>query len=157
MNPQQYSAKLLEFKLEFSPYSTAARTLPQTSTSRGPSQTTHSSNRYEPYARSKASGSGSSFPKGTNPGAQTGQCLICGRLGHRGSNCSFTTTEKGSRVVACWKNGRVVVIATGAEPCFQWNLRAECKNNHRASDHFCCLWFQRPRTLLSKVSLIMKR
>jgi hypothetical protein len=152
MNPQQYSAKILEFKLEFSPSSIATKALPQSNTFR-PSQTSRSSNRYEPYDRSKASGSGSSFPKGTNSGAQSGQCLICGRLGHRGSNCSFTTTEKGIPVVACWKNGRVVVIATGAEPCFQWNLRADCKNNHRTSDHFCSVCGSKNHTLSSRKCL----
>jgi hypothetical protein len=153
MNSQQYSAKILEFKLEFSPSSIAAKALTQTNTARAPSQTSRSSSRYEPYDRSKASGSSSSFPKGTNSGAQTGQCLICGRLGHRGSNCSFTTTEKGARVIACWKNGRVIIIATGAEPCFQWNLRAECKNNHRASDHFCSVCGSKDHTLSSRKCL----
>ena len=62
MNPQQYSAKILEFKLEFSP-SITAKAMPQTNTFRGPSQTSHSSNRYEPYDHNKASGMGSSFPR----------------------------------------------------------------------------------------------
>jgi hypothetical protein len=152
MNSQQYSAKLLEFKLEFSPYS-AVRASSQTSTSRSSYQTIRPSNRYDPYDRNKSSGFGSPFPKGTNAGAQTGQCLICGRLGHRGSNCSFTTTEKGNRVVACWKNGRVVVISTGAEPCFQWNLRSDCKNNHRASDHFCSVCGSKDHSLSSRKCL----
>jgi hypothetical protein len=80
MNPQQYLAKVLEFKLKFSHSSFAMKPLTILPTSRSGSQ--HQSVRYEPYDRNKGAGSGSSFPKGTNLSAQTGQCLICGRFGH---------------------------------------------------------------------------
>jgi len=157
MNQQQYSSKVLEFKVKFPASSFATKSFSTTSTfsaSRAASQTHRQSTRYDPYDRSKnPSASGTSFPKGTNPGAQTGQCLICGRFGHRGSTCTFPTTEKGSRVVACWKNGRVIVIASGIEPCFQWNLRSECKSNHRASDHFCSVCGSKDHTLSSKKCL----
>jgi hypothetical protein len=93
MNPQQYSAKVLEFKLKFPSSSFAAKPLLNSSVTRSVPQ--HPSARFEPYDKKKGSTSGSSFPKGTNPSAQTGQCLICGRFGHRGSNCIFSTTEKG--------------------------------------------------------------
>jgi hypothetical protein len=157
MNQQQYSSKVLEFKVKFPASSFPAKSFSSPSSlpaSRAASQTQRSSARYEPYDRSKISSSSStSFPKGTNSGAQTGQCLICGRFGHRGSTCTFSTTEKGSRVVACWKNGRVIVIASGIEPCFQWNLRSECKSNHRASDHFCSVCGSKDHTLSSKKCL----
>jgi hypothetical protein len=97
MNPSKYSAKILEFKLKFSPSPIGTKALPQTDIFR-PSQTLHSSNCYEPDDCSKASSSGTSFPKGTNSGAQTDQCFICGRLGHHGSNNLFTTMEKGIRI-----------------------------------------------------------
>ena len=157
MNQQQYSSKVLEFKVKFPAYSFATKSFSTTSTfsaSRAASQTHRQSTRYDPYDQSKnPSASGTSFPKGTNLGAQMGQCLICGRFGHRGSTCTFPTTEKGSCVVACWKNRRVIVIASGIEPCFQWNLRSECKSNHRASDHFCSVCGSKDHTLSSKKCL----
>jgi hypothetical protein len=151
LNPQQYSAKVLEFKLKFPSSSFTTKSLSNLSVARSVPQ--HSSARFEPYGKGKGSTSASSFPKGINPGAQTGQCLICGRSGHRGSNCSFSTTEKGARVIACWKNGRVIVISSNAEPCFQWNLRSECKSNHRASDHFCSVCGSKDHTLSSRKCL----
>ena len=157
MNQQQYSSKVLEYKIKFPASSFTTKSFSTTSTfpaSRTTSQTQRHSARYEPYDRSKIPPvSSTSFPKGTNSGSQTGQCLICGRFGHRGSTCTFPTTEKGSRVVAGWKNGRVIIIASGIEPCFQWNLRSECKSNHRASDHFCSVCGSKDHTLSSKKCL----
>lgn len=152
MNQQQYSAKVLEFKVKF-PSSLFAKTFSTTNLpSRAISQTQRQSARFEPYDRNKTSGSSNSFPTGTSSGAQSGQC-ICGRFGHRGSTCTFSTTEKGSRVVACWKNERVVIIASGVEPCFQWNLRLDCKSNHRTSDHFCSVCGSKDHTLSSRKCL----
>jgi hypothetical protein len=151
MNPQQYSATVLEFKLKFPSSSFATKPPLNSSVTRSVPQ--HPSARFEPYDKTKGSTTASSFPKGTNPRAQTGQCLICGRFGHRGSNCTYSTTEKGVRVIACWKNGRVIVISSNAEPCFQWNLRSECKSNHRASDHFCSVCGSKDHTLSSQKCL----
>ena len=151
LNPQQYSAKVLEFKLKFPSSSFLTKSLPISSVTRSVPQ--HQSARFEPYGKNKGSTSATPFPKGINPGAQTGQCLICGRFGHRGSNCTFSTTEKGARVIACWKNGRVIVILSNAEPCFQWNLCSECKSNHRASDHFCSMCGSKDHTLSSRKCL----
>jgi hypothetical protein len=154
MNPQQYSAKILEFKLKFSAAFFSAKSLPVVSSSHV-SASQHQSSRYTPYDRSKGPSSGfnSSFPKGTNSSVQTGQCLICGRFGHRGSNCTYSTTKRGARVTTCWKNGRVITISSNAEPCFQWNLRSECKSNHRASDHFCSVCGSKDHTLSSRKCL----
>jgi hypothetical protein len=157
MNQQQYSFKVLEYKVKFPASSFAAKPFSTTSTvpgSQAASQTQLQSARYEPYDWNKIpSAPSTSFPKGTNPSAQTGQYLICGRFGHRGSTCTFSTTEKGSHVVACWKNRRVILIVSGIEPCFQWNLRSECKSNHRASDHFCSVCSSKDHTLFSKKCL----
>ena len=147
MNPQKYSAKILKFKLKFPRASFVMKPLSIPPVPRSGSQ--HQSVRYEPYDRNKGAGIGYSFPKGTNSGAQMGQCLICGRSGHRGSNCSYSTTEKGARVTTCWKNGHVITTSSNAEPCFQWNLRSECKSNHRASDHFCSMCGSKDHTLSS--------
>jgi hypothetical protein len=151
MNPQQYSATVLEYKLKFPSSSFATKPPLNSSVTRSVPQ--HPSARFEPYDKNKGSSTASSFTKGTNPRAQMGQCLICGRFGHRGSNCTYSTTEKGVRVIACWKNGRVIVISSNAEPCFQWNLRSECKSNHRASDHFCSVCSSKDHTLSSQKCL----
>jgi hypothetical protein len=80
MNPQQYSATVLEYKLKFP--SSFFATKPPLNSSVTRSVPQHPSARFEPYDKNKGSSTASSFPKGTNPRAQTGQCLICGRFGH---------------------------------------------------------------------------
>jgi len=80
MNPQQYSTKVLEFKLKFPSSSFATKPLLNSSVTRSVPQ--QPSACFEPYNKNKGSTSGSSFPKGTNPSTQTGQCLICSRFGH---------------------------------------------------------------------------
>jgi hypothetical protein len=157
MNRQQYSSKVLEYKVKFLASSFTAKSFSTTSTvpgSQAVSQTQHQSASYEPYDQNKIPPVPStSFPKGTNPSTQMGQCLICGRFGHQGSTCTFSTTEKGSRVMACWKNGCVIIITSCIKPCFQWNLHSECKSNHHASDHFCSVCGSKDHTLSSKKCL----
>jgi len=147
LSQQQYQAKVLEFKLK---YSRPSKHSDSPSSSRLPPQ--RSSPRYEPYNR-KSSTSSSSFPKSTGSSAAAGQCLICGRSGHRGSVCSFSHTEKGNRVASCWRNGRVILISSGADVCFQWNVRSECRANHRSSDHFCSICGSKDHSLASKKCL----
>jgi hypothetical protein len=65
----------------------------------------------------------------------------------------YTLTEKGNRVASCWRNGRVVLISSGAEVCFQWNVRSECKSSHRASDHFCSVCGTKDHSLVSRKCL----
>lgn len=149
LSEQQYYAKILEFKLKFSQASFAAQSFVQGPSSRVPSQSHSSSSRFKPYVRAKSS-SNSPFSKGTESSVQAGQCLICGRTGHRGSNCSFPCTEKGVRVASCWRNSRVSLISSGAEACFQWNLRSECRGSHRASDHFCSVCGAKDHSLPSR-------
>ena len=84
MNPQQYSSKVLEFKLKFPHSFFTMKPLAILPVPKVGSQ--HQLVRYEPYNQNKGTRSGSSFPKGTNLSTQAGQCLICGRFGHRGSN-----------------------------------------------------------------------
>jgi len=80
MNLQQYSTKVLEFKLKFPHSSFVTKRLLNSSITWSVPQ--HQSAHFELYDKNKGSTSGSSFPKGTNPSAQMGQCLICGRFGH---------------------------------------------------------------------------
>ena len=148
LSQQQYQSKVLEFKLKHPhshfhsfPSSLSPHPLPQRSNSR-----------YNPYPR-KSPTSAPPFPKGTTTNAPAGQCLICGRRGHKGSVCSYSQTEKGNPVASCWRNGRVVLISSGAEVCFQWNVRSECKSNHRASDHFCSICAARDHSLSSRKCL----
>jgi hypothetical protein len=148
LSQQQYQSKVLEFKLKYSRSSFPKHV--DAPFSRLSSQ--RSSPRYEPYGR-KSTTSNSSFPKGAGSSAAAGQCLICGRSGHRGSVCSFSHTEKGNRVASCWRNGRVILISSGADVCFQWNVRSECRANHRASDHFCSICGSKDHSLASKKCL----
>ena len=70
MNQQQYSCKVLEFKVKFPASSFATKSFSTMSTfsaSRAASQTHRQSTRYDPYDRSKnPSASGTTFPKGTH-------------------------------------------------------------------------------------------
>jgi hypothetical protein len=93
LSQQQYQSKVLEFKLKF-PRSSFVQITPQSSL-RAPSLPSRVSPKYDPYPR-KSTAPNHSFPKGTNSTAPTGQCLICGRTGHKGSVCSYSHTEKGN-------------------------------------------------------------
>lgn len=152
LSHQQYQGKVLEFKLKFPRASFRTNFTSQSSSLRTASHFQQVSPRFDPYPQ-KASRSTAPFPKGSGSNAPTGQCLICGRSGHRGSVCSYTLTEKGNRVASCWRNGRVVLISSGAEVCFQWNVRSECKSNHRASDHFCSVCGTKDHSLVSRKCL----
>jgi hypothetical protein len=152
LSHQQYQAKVLEFKLKFSRASFTTSIPSQSSPLHSSSQFQHVAPKFDPYPRKSARPT-APFAKCSGSTAPTGQCLICGRSGHRGSVCSYTLTEKGNHVASCWQNGRVVLISSGAEVCFQWNVRSECKSNHRASDHFCSVCAAKDHSLISRKCL----
>jgi hypothetical protein len=152
LTQQQYQAKVLKFKLKFSHSHFPATSFSQPLSFRNSSQSQRPSTRYDPYPRNSTT-STTSFPKGSTMNAPLGQCLICGRSGHKGSVCSYSHTEKGNRVASCWRNGRVVLISSGAEVCFQWNVCSECKSNHRTSDHFCSVCAAKDHSLISRKCL----
>lgn len=95
VNSQQYSAKVLEFKLKFPAALFVDKPFSLLHSAQA-SASQHQHSRYALYDRSKgpASGSSSSFPKGTNSSILSGQCLICRRAGHRGRDCNYSTTEE---------------------------------------------------------------
>jgi hypothetical protein len=125
LSQQHYQLKVLEFKLKY-PCSHFLSNTPSLSAQPFPQCL---NTRYNPYPR-KSLTSTPPFPKGTTMNAPAGQCLICGRRGHKGSVCSYSHTEKGNPIASCWRNGCVILISSGVEVCFQWNVRSECKFNH---------------------------
>src|ERR1700722_2285334 len=102
---------------------------------------TATSSRFEPYAGSRESCGDKPFPRGTRNASPNTLCLICARKGHVGSACSASITEKGGKVVSCWANGRLLLIASRAEICIAFNLRADgCKRGADShSLHICSL------------------
>jgi len=152
LTQQQYQAKVLEFKLKSSHSHFSTSGSSQLPLSRPLSQPQRPITRFDPYPR-KSSSSTTPFPKSPTTNASVGQCLICGRSGHKGSVCSYSHTDKGVRVVSCWRNGQVVLISSGAEVCFQWNVRSKCKSNHRTSDHFCSVCAAKDHSLISRKCL----
>ncbi|KAG1772420.1 hypothetical protein EDD22DRAFT_433705 [Suillus occidentalis] len=82
-----------------------------------------SDNRFHPYSK-------------TQPGNGHSLCLICGRTGHKASECSDAYTVKEGAVVCEW-NGTLVLKATSEVVCMLFNV-GRCDREHERV-HVCSI------------------
>ena len=97
--------------------------------------------RSHPYADSSSTGkAGPSkdkpFPAGKNGSTAAVTCLICGRLGHRFTICTYTLTEKGTQVWAKWFEKSFTARISGNAICINWNIFGKCSKPH-PNHHVC--------------------
>lgn len=104
--------------------------------------------RYSPYPPRKpegqssgsASNDGKPFRKGKgSPPTDTTLCIICGRYGHRASNCSHTTTSKDTPVVSMWQS-KLLLKSSSTPVCISFNL-GRCFTTKHSADvlHVCSI------------------
>lgn len=84
--------------------------------------------RYQPYPTSKPKSEGSNtgpdgkpFWKGKGASTNGPLCLLCGRNGHKASECSQTHTSKNKPIVCHWKD-KILLKSTSAIVCISFNI-----------------------------------
>jgi hypothetical protein len=96
------------------------------------------SHRYQPYPHSKpkldgtnvsSSTDSKSFRKGKGASADGPLCLICGRNGHKASDCTHTLTVKNSQPVCQWQD-KLVLKSSSAIVCISYNIGRCIKARH---------------------------
>lgn len=99
-----------------------------------------SSSRYNPYPSSKpksdGAGAGSSsgtdsksFRKGKGASSDGPLCLICGRSGHKASDCTHTLTSKNTQPVCQWQD-KLILKSSSAIVCISYNIGRCIKAKH---------------------------
>ncbi|KIK37287.1 hypothetical protein CY34DRAFT_43692, partial [Suillus luteus UH-Slu-Lm8-n1] len=86
------------------------------------------STRYQPYPTSKPKSDGSNtgpdgkpFWKGKGASTDGPLCLLCGRNGHKASECSQTHTSKNKPVVCHWKD-KILLKSNATIVCISFNI-----------------------------------
>jgi hypothetical protein len=109
MNPQQYSAKVLEFKIKFPSSSFVTKPL------RNLSVTLFLSTRRLVSNRTTKTKVAAPFRRALIQASK--RVSASSAVGFGIEAATAPSTKKGV-VIACWKNACVIVISSGAEPCF---------------------------------------
>lgn len=103
-----------------------------------------SNSRYHPYpaGKPKFEGSASStdgkpFRKGKGASTDGPLCLLCGRTGHKASECTQTHTFKNEPVVCHWKD-KILLKANSSIVCISFNI-GKCNNTKHGPEfiHAC--------------------
>ncbi|KAG1717926.1 uncharacterized protein EDB91DRAFT_1090456 [Suillus paluster] len=108
----------------------------------------NSNNRYHPYqnsAKLKADATaqlntdGKSFRKGKEILSNGPLYLLCGRNGHKASNCTFTHTIKNSPLVCVWQ-GKIMLKSSSVIVCISHNI-GRCTPGKHGMDiiHVCSI------------------
>jgi hypothetical protein len=115
-----------------------------------------SNNRYNPYPpKSKTDGSGAntdgkSFRKGKGASSDGPLCLLCGRNGHKASDCTFTHSFKNAPVVCVWQD-KIILKSSSAVVCISHNI-GRCSPGKHGSDiiHVCSVCGSKAHAASSK-------
>jgi len=102
-----------------------------------------SNNRYNPYPlKPKSDGSGANsdgkpFQKGKGASSDGPLCLLCGRNGHKASDCTFTHSVKNIPVVCVWQD-KIILKLSSAVVCISHNI-GRCSPGKHGADilHIC--------------------
>jgi hypothetical protein len=99
-----------------------------------------SSSRYTPYppskpksdnavASSSSSGDVKPFRKGKGVSTDGPLCLVCGRNGHKASDCTHTVTIKNAQPVCQWQD-KLILKSSSANVCISYNIGRCIKAKH---------------------------
>jgi hypothetical protein len=101
-------------------------------------------NRYQPYPATKPSGTmsntdGKPFRKGKGASTDGPLCLLCGRNGHKASECSQTQSIKNEPVVCYWKD-KILLKSNSSSVCISFNI-GKCTTSKHGSEvaHICSI------------------